>query len=538
MFTHLHKLAISTFLLLSVFSSNAQTDIIPGYALELSSGSYIDLDTPSFGSLGSNPFTVEAWIKTTSSGVRQQILSFGSSYTNEGCWFFIDDNNRLAVDLSNVAGTTSITTVTDDMWHHVAVVCRTPDVIISPNDMEFLLYVDGIQTGSVVTLQPAITNSNIDHACIGAPLTAQSWQPWYFNGKIDELRVWDIALDTNQLRARMHQMLTGTEPNLVSYYQFNSEAAGVISEPIQNNTGTLINGALLANSTVPAGGQSTGVIQRIKTGLHTYANAEIELIDNFDDTTDLTINAIHNIPANPTNVNTYYKDNYWVIHAYGNSGVFSCNLKITMPNGYLNTSDTAVLLFWRKSNSDTTWTIIDTANIGDITDTTVLFHNVSVLGQFMIGSNGSSLLPVEIISFDAHNSSENILINWSTASEIQSKGFDVERSSDGEHFKSIQFVYSKSAYSTQVSNYSITDINPFKEQTPKFYYRLKMVDIDGQEKYSKTISVSNTKREASFITTNPNPFSDVLYVNLTSNSTNEMVQFNLYDITGRIIAKA
>ena len=53
----------------------------------------------------------------------------------------------------------------------------------------------------------------------------------------------------------------------------------------------------------------------------------------------------------------------------------------------------------------------------------------------------SGLLPVELVAFQAEERNENIHLSWSTASEINNEGFEIERSTDGRNFDFIDFVY-------------------------------------------------------------------------------------------------
>ena len=50
--------------------------------------------------------------------------------------------------------------------------------------------------------------------------------PRYFNGTIDEIRVWDIALSQAEINARMDRKLDGDEDNLIAYYPMNHGQTG------------------------------------------------------------------------------------------------------------------------------------------------------------------------------------------------------------------------------------------------------------------------------------------------------------------------
>ena len=94
-------------------------------------------------------------------------------------------------------------------------------------------------------------------------------------------------------------------------------------------------------------------------------------------------------------------------------------------------------------------------------------------------------------------------IYWTTLTEINNKGFEIEKSSDGIHFDSIGFNTSKS-FAGKGADYSFTDFSPY---AGKNYYRLKQIDFYNNAKYSD-VKVIETRKTNSFkIFPNPNPAS-------------------------------
>jgi trimeric autotransporter adhesin len=77
------------------------------------------------------------------------------------------------------------------------------------------------------------------------------------------------------------------------------------------------------------------------------------------------------------------------------------------------------------------------------------------------------------------------LLTWTTANEINNKGFDIERSDDGKVFKTIGFVKGYGT-TTTTRNYTFTDNEPLSTTT---YYRLRQVDFDGKAALSNVVSV-------------------------------------------------
>ena len=73
------------------------------------------------------------------------------------------------------------------------------------------------------------------------------------NGLIDEVSIWDIALNANQIQDMMLLSLSGTESGLISYWQFNETSGTLASDIASSNDGTLTNMTNddWINSTVP-----------------------------------------------------------------------------------------------------------------------------------------------------------------------------------------------------------------------------------------------------------------------------------------------
>jgi hypothetical protein len=93
-----------------------------------------------------------------------------------------------------------------------------------------------------------------------------------------------------------------------------------------------------------------------------------------------------------------------------------------------------------------------------------------------------SAMPVELTSFEGKYTGGGAnLLTWTTASERDNKGFDIERSIDGKNFEAIGQIKGNNKPST----YQFMDNQPFATS----YYRLKQMDFDGKVSYSAIVSV-------------------------------------------------
>ena len=100
-----------------------------------------------------------------------------------------------------------------------------------------------------------------------------------------------------------------------------------------------------------------------------------------------------------------------------------------------------------------------------------------------------SVLPVTFINFGGVIQNDEALLRWSTSSEINNKGFEVQRSNTSERFSDIGFVTNNENYSS-LNDYTYTDN---KIVSGLNYYRLKQIDLDGRFSYSSVIRLEFSK---------------------------------------------
>jgi hypothetical protein len=115
----------------------------------------------------------------------------------------------------------------------------------------------------------------------------------------------------------------------------------------------------------------------------------------------------------------------------------------------------------------------------------------------------SEMIPVELISFTATTNDKGVILNWSTATELNNHGFEIQRSTEGKEFFTIGFVNGHGT-TTEQQNYSYADRNLVDG---KYYYRLKQVDYDGSYEYSDVVEAEWRSFNLYLLEQNyPNPF--------------------------------
>lgn len=161
--------------------------------------------------------------------------------------------------------------------------------------------------------------------------------------------------------------------------------------------------------------------------------------------------------------------------------------------------------------------------------------NTGALQTLSVTSPACSTLPVTLLSLSATpQDNSKVIVKWSTSSEINNKGFEVQRSLDGRNnWQTIAFVQG-AGDSYSVKNYSYTDGNLVAR---RYFYQLKQVDIDGRYKYSMVVSANLSTRDGYSLEQNfPNPTGGSQYTTIRftlPRRTN--VTLSLYDLSGRLI---
>ena len=177
----------------------------------------------------SGSFTVEAWVNPASTG---GVCNIFSTRTSGNYFDFKLQGGIIHGDIGNT-GNSWITTNADasfsysaNTWYHIA-------YVVTPSG--YTIYANGNQvgSGSYSNGTPLLYNSN-NYISIGAVSTGNGEN---FNGNIDEVSVWNIALSQAQIQATMNTEPNGYPAGLVDYYNFN--------EGIANGNNSGISGSYL-----------------------------------------------------------------------------------------------------------------------------------------------------------------------------------------------------------------------------------------------------------------------------------------------------
>ncbi|HJQ25162.1 MAG TPA: C25 family cysteine peptidase, partial [Blastocatellia bacterium] len=166
--------------------------------------------------------TIEAWIKTSAtSGLKNIVTWTGYSPNLHTAEFRVGNGNIEYAEYTSVASQGSgAWSVADNNWHHVAVVRN------GNGSNNVTIYVDGVlRVTSTVNL--SVTTSALRIGCFDWNANNLYYNhDRFFQGSMDEVRIWNVARTQAQIQANMSKELVGNESGLLRYFNFNRGTAG------------------------------------------------------------------------------------------------------------------------------------------------------------------------------------------------------------------------------------------------------------------------------------------------------------------------
>jgi hypothetical protein len=144
----------------------------------------------------------------------------------------------------------------------------------------------------------------------------------------------------------------------------------------------------------------------------------------------------------------------------------------------------------------------------------------------------SVTIPVELASFTAMCLKDKAVLNWSTATETNNRGFEIERKSSSSDWEKIGFV-SGNGTTAKEHSYAFEDVDL---PAGNLRYRLKQIDMDGAYTYSKETELNSGAINAFTLEQNyPNPFNPSTTIGYSVPAASK-VNLKVYDMLGREVA--
>lgn len=242
------KLLIGIIFLITIFWQNTNAQTNPGSLQFDGVDDFVNMGDPVNGNLdfGTNdPFTMMAWINTTFTPstyadiISKRYVVSGTHY--EGYMMAVNSSGKIYFVIEDINGLftqmNGNITVNDGNWH---LITATRNIFTDKVNV----YVDGVLDISLTDNTSSTLESSDDFWVGQWPFYGR-----YFDGKIDEISIWNYAMDTAQINNYMNCPPTGNEPELLAYWNFD-EGTGLTAFDISSggNNGTLTNGPVWSTS--------------------------------------------------------------------------------------------------------------------------------------------------------------------------------------------------------------------------------------------------------------------------------------------------
>ena len=199
------------------------------------------VEIPDDGKYNLRSLTIECWINPMIAQPYQAIITKYNSYLEDITWFFGIENGELILGVTEEFGIkwraaiTSGASIVLNQWQHVA---TSFDV----DSQKFSFYIDGVAiTSSLVPDRTDVITQLYDGDSpvrIGAVVISSGQLTQFWDGQMDEVRIWNVARSQSEIRGNMDCQLTGQESGLISYYKMdiaNSSNGVIDSAPISTH---------------------------------------------------------------------------------------------------------------------------------------------------------------------------------------------------------------------------------------------------------------------------------------------------------------
>jgi hypothetical protein len=219
---------------------------------------------------------------------------------------------------------------------------------------------------------------------------------------------------------------------------------------------------------------------------------------------------------------TSYLKRFWTINASGISN-FNCELTFQYSEEDVIGTENEILCMEVKNGDFTKGSFVNTLS-------NQMSISTTEFGQYT-GSSTNWVLGCELLNFDATIKDHSVSLNWSTASENDTKEFEIEQSIDALNFH-LAGTIAAAGNSNELRYYNFNDNNTILGKNI-LYYRLKTIDNNGAINYSKIIKVNPREKEFGYSAIYSKSDNKII---LNYNSDTESnIRIDITGLNGRII---
>jgi len=332
-----------------------------------------------------------------------------------------------------------------------------------------------------------------------------------------------------------HQFLNGDIAELLVFNRTLSDAERVAIESrlaLKYQVGLK---ATVANPTVNSGDK--GSYSLGETGATVTFTTPSGTSGSLTASTSDSPTIVGSLPLGITGLAT---EKYWSIVNTGLTGIeYSITLDLTGISGITNFNSIKVV---KREDEFATWVdVTGSPFFATVTfdDPFITISGLTSFSEFAVGSGSENPLPVELSAFSGQISGSNVVLNWSTTTETNNYGWEIQRSEvspstplrdQKTDWETIGFVAGKGT-TTEAQSYSYS--SPATAGSLKF--RLKQIDVDGKTTYSQIVSIEGKPTVLALNQNYPNPFNPSTTIGFALPASGN-VNLVVFDILGREVA--
>lgn len=219
-----------------------------------------------------------------------------------------------------------------------------------------------------------------------------------YRGQIEELKIYNRALSTQEIREAMHLISKEDSPPL-AYFQFNEKQ----TERFFNRTGAvhLLNGGGSTRVSTAPVARGSSYRQGIAGGNWDFGSTGVSLNSNNATQREVVISRLDALPDSlPTGMNRL-TEMYWILHSWGSNKALAVDSLIFANIGALSVADAGLpstFKLFKRTNANehlNSWKQVAKANSADTLLRRVAFgSDTNAVGQYIIGTSGTSVLEV------------------------------------------------------------------------------------------------------------------------------------------------
>jgi hypothetical protein len=355
----------------------------------------VKLDTTLSQALSTTDFTIEMWLNPDMAGSGFDPAFIGNKDWNNGAntgfaWVLYSANS-IRFNFKPANGTRRDYNMTipklQGYWNHIAITVNRKGNITA--------YLNGVQTGTPINI--AADSNKVVHGTLPIHLGSDGTGTYNYNGsvrfdgKLDEVRIWNTVRTATEIRDNMCRKLPATNTSLLAYYKMDETNGNTVLNSANGGTvynGTIENGANRIPSTAPLGDTSVNAYPVSWTGqtleLNTANRGKLRMDSAVGNGKYVHLFRIDGVPANTTGINARGNNN---VHF----GVFTNDTLAVYPSVVYSNYDSAkyykknIQLFQRDIISGGSWTLKPML-ANDTTNFVIRLDSLNNSRQLMLGN--------------------------------------------------------------------------------------------------------------------------------------------------------